>query len=290
MFGFLNINKPAGCTSHDIVLSLRKSLGIKRIGHFGTLDPIATGVLVLGINNATRLFQYLPSDKVYLSEITFGTETDSNDTSGKVLKTSKLIPSLSAITTQLEQFIGKIKQKPPLFSAVNIKGERAYKLARMGQITLEEIKEKIVEVYSIQLISYAENKLMLQIHCSSGTYIRSIARDLGYMLNTYAVISSLQRTRIGNYFSYKNSIEPNSIHKNNISTCLISPVQILQLEKICLGPDQTNDILNGKSIRMNIDNTYKNTNLQILDKNNNLLAIGRLTENNIIEPTKVFKR
>src|SRR3989338_8476907 len=145
-FGFLNINKPANCTSHDVVATLRKYIGIKRIGHSGTLDPFATGVLVIGINEATRLFEYLPSDKVYIATITFGTETDTNDITGKIIKESNYIPLLEEIKEKLKDLTGKIKQKPPIFSAIKINGHRAYKLARENKISEDNIDEKTVEI------------------------------------------------------------------------------------------------------------------------------------------------
>ena len=151
-FGFLNINKPVGCTSHDVVAKLRKALGIKKIGHAGTLDPFASGVLIIGINEATRLFEYLPSDKVYIAEIKFGIETDTDDITGKITNESNNIPTLDQITEKIKLFTGDIKQKPPIYSAINIKGEKAYKLARKNQISLDDIKEKEVTIYSIEII------------------------------------------------------------------------------------------------------------------------------------------
>ena len=124
--GFLNINKPQNCTSHDVVAILRKSLGIKKIGHCGTLDPFATGILVIGINEATRLIEYLPSDKTYLAKIKFGIETDTNDITGNVILRTDIIPPLSEIKEALKFFKGTIKQKPPVFSAIKLNGKRAY--------------------------------------------------------------------------------------------------------------------------------------------------------------------
>lgn len=291
-FGFLNVNKPAGCTSHDIVAMLRKSFGIKRIGHSGTLDPFATGVLVIGLNEATRLFEYISSDKVYLAKITFGLETDTDDITGKVLKQSDIFPSLSEINKELQNFTGKIKQKPPIFSAIKIQGERAYKLARSNQISLEEISEKEVEIYSVDVVSYEEAchgmpLLKLRIHCSSGTYIRSIARDLGKALNTCAVLSALVRVKVGNCFVHEKSIAPESINNLNLSNHLISPLEVINLEKIHLSSKEVMDVSNGKIIKSDLSNLKTGTSL-LLDNNNQLIAVATVEDDSIIKPMKVF--
>ena len=290
MFGFLNINKPEGCTSHDVVAILRKSLGIKKIGHSGTLDPFATGVLVVGINNATRLFEYLPDDKVYLAEVVFGIGTDTDDITGNVLTRSENIPTLDEIKEKISSFVGQIKQKPPIFSAIKINGDRAYKLARGKQIELNNMNEKTIEIYSIEIISYLNNKLELKIHCSGGTYIRSIARDLGQMLNTCAVLSSLKRIKIGQYFNYEQSVGVSLVNKSNFMNHLISPLSVMMLPKIYLDSQSVIDIFHGKSV-VGTDQCVCpaiGSNIQLLDNNNNLLAIGSLVDNNIIKPKKVF--
>ena len=298
-FGFLNINKPSGCTSHDVVAMLRRSLGIKKIGHSGTLDPFATGVLLIGIGNATRLFEYLPSDKVYLAEITFGIRTDTDDITGKVIQTSDYIPSIDEITKTLQQFSGKIKQKPPAFSAININGTRAYKLARENQISVDDLKEREIEIYSIEIVSNKvessalggtyHGKPLLRIHCSSGTYIRSIARDLGNILNTCAILSKLERIKIGSGFLIEQSISPGLIDKATISNYLILPQQVLELEKLHIDSKQINELFHGREIKTSSDFTLNiNTNLQILDNSDRLIGIGLLTENSVLKPKKIF--
>ncbi len=290
--GFLNINKSVGFTSHDIIAILRKSLGIKQIGHSGTLDPFATGVLVCGIGEATRLLEYLPHDKTYLAEITFGIETDTNDITGNILNKSDFIPNINEININLLNFKGQIKQKPPIFSAIKIKGERAYKLARKNNIGLEDISEKSVEIYSNDIISYKDGKLNLKVHCSGGTYIRSLARDLGKALNTFATLSSLRRIQIGNCFNIENSVSPESLTKVNLTEHLIKPESVLTLSKICLSETEIKDIHHGKSIKLavkqNLSQSNQNNELQILDNNNNLVAIGLLENNCIIKPKKVL--
>lgn len=288
MLGFLNIYKPANCTSHDVVAKLRKILNIKKIGHSGTLDPFATGVLVIGINEATRLFEYLHSDKTYLATIQFGLETNTNDITGDVLYKSDKIPHLSEVSNELNKYKGKIKQVPPVVSAINIKGKRAYKLARENKINLTDLKEREIEIYSINIISYDLPNLVLKIHCSSGTYIRSIARDLGKALNTCAVLSELERTQIGIHFLSSQSINLESITTSNLEQYIISPEKALDLPKLYLNPDQIKDICFGKSITMSHISYKPEQPLLTLDNNNNLVAISLLTKNDIIKPIKVF--
>ncbi len=229
MIGFLNINKPPDCTSHDVVAILRKSLGIKKVGHCGTLDPFATGVLIIAINDATRLIEYLPSDKTYLAKIKFGIETDTDDITGKITLQTNKIPIFSEITEELKLFSGKIKQKPPIFSAIKLNGKRAYKLAREHAISLDDMRERIVEIYSIIPIAYSEGILELKIHSSRGTYIRSIARDLGKTLNTSATLLELRRIKVGDNFKIEESINPELINKQTLSKYLISPLDVLNL-------------------------------------------------------------
>lgn len=296
--GFLNINKPKNCTSHDVVSKLRKSLEIKRIGHSGTLDPFAHGVLVIGINEATKLFEYIASDKKYLATITFGLETDTNDITGKILQTSKNIPSINDIKEKLKDFTGIIKQKPPIFSAIKINGNRAYSLARKNEITESDIEKKMVEIYSVELVSYeletchgmsqqGTSQLRLKIHCSSGTYIRSLARDLGRALDTFAVLSELERIQIGDNFKIDESISIEAINKSNLLEHLIPPKSVIKLSSVSLSSEQIENISYGRSIKTNIHSENTSTML-LLDKQDGLVGIGNIVDNCIIQPKKVF--
>lgn len=268
---------------------LRKSLSIKKIGHSGTLDPFASGVVVIGINEATKLFKFLPNDKVYLAEVTFGLSTDTDDITGNVLKTSDFIPTLEMVTKEIKNFIGKIKQKPPIYSAIKIDGCRAYDLAREKKITLDDIEEKEVEIYSIEIVSFVKNKIKLKIHCSNGTYIRSFARDLGKQLNTYATLSSLVRTKVGKCFLFNKSINPKSVNVSNVVNYLISPLLVLNFPHIYLNSKQIDDVCHGKSIKVDLLNNVETLHaMSLLDNNNKLIAIGSLTKGCIIKPQKVF--
>lgn len=196
MQGFVNLNKPAGWTSHDCVAKVRKLLRTKRVGHGGTLDPAATGVLPIAVGKATRLLQYLPEGKAYRATVRFGVTTTTDDLEGDVLSQQ---PSpgltLEAIAALLPQFVGTIDQIPPRYSAIQVDGKRLYDRARAGEIF--EVPARTVEVRHIQVLdwrSQAYPEVDLEIACGPGTYIRSIARDLGAAVGTGAALAQLQRT------------------------------------------------------------------------------------------------
>jgi tRNA pseudouridine55 synthase len=194
--GFINLNKPAGLTSHDCVARVRRILKTKKVGHGGTLDPAATGVLPIAIGKATRLLSYLPEGKSYRALIKFGIQTSTDDLEGEVLH-AIAVPELTLekIRSILPQFIGKIQQIPPMYSAIQIDGQRLYKLARAGETI--EIPPREVEIKAIEIINWQPGdfpELELDINCGGGTYIRSIARDLGLALSSHGTLSQLVRT------------------------------------------------------------------------------------------------
>lgn len=196
MQGFVNLNKPAGWTSHDCVAKVRKLLRTKRVGHGGTLDPAATGVLPIAVGKATRLLQYLPEGKAYRATVRFGVTTATDDLEGEVLS-QQAAPDLTleAIAPFLKQFLGTIDQIPPRYSAIQVDGKRLYDRARAGEAF--EVPARTVEVYDIRVLewrSQAYPELDLEIACGPGTYIRSIARDLGAAAGTGAALAQLQRT------------------------------------------------------------------------------------------------
>ncbi|WP_205664661.1 tRNA pseudouridine(55) synthase TruB [Ammonifex thiophilus] len=203
MIGVLNVLKPPGMTSHDVVDWLRHLTGEKKVGHAGTLDPDACGVMVLLVGKATRAAQFLVAeDKEYRAEVVFGVKTDTLDLSGQVLAcqdASRLTPE--AVAEVLPRFTGSIWQKPPMFSAVRHKGKRLYELARAGREV--EVPPRQVEVYSLQLLKGDWGKrhprAWLHVHCSKGTYVRSLVADLGEALGTGACLGFLLRTRVGRF-------------------------------------------------------------------------------------------
>lgn len=199
MNGLVLIDKPSGCTSHDIVDRWRKLAKTKRVGHLGTLDPMATGLLILVTGNATRLAQFFNKDeKTYEASIQFGVTSDTYDAEGEVVRTGVPPPdSLIAIETALAQFNGHIMQTPPAVSAKKVNGVRAYKLARQHiDVDLNPVP---VYIKKIEIRGFEAPQLNLTIACSTGTYIRSIAHDLGRALGCGALLTALRRTHIGDY-------------------------------------------------------------------------------------------
>ncbi len=196
--GFLLINKPAGMTSHDVVNVVRKKTGERKIGHAGTLDPMATGLLILAVGKFTkRIKEFSGLDKNYEAEITLGAESDTDDAMGEIKTVSSFIPKENEIAEALQSLTGEIEQVPPKFSAKKIGGQTAYKLARKGKTF--ELKPQKVIIYELKLGKYSYPKLNLICRVSSGTYIRAIARDLGKLLGTGGYLSKLKRTRIGSF-------------------------------------------------------------------------------------------
>jgi len=199
MEGVLLVDKPKGLTSHDVVYHLRRKLQMKKIGHAGTLDPMATGVLVMLIGKATRISQYLMSvDKSYEGEATLGVITDSQDAEGEVMET-RPVPALTEAQVRevMKTFLGDQYQTPPMHSAIKIGGVPLYKMARKGEEV--EREPRFIRVMAFELLSFNSPKLTFRLHCTKGTYVRTIAHDLGQKLGCGAHLSALRRTASGKF-------------------------------------------------------------------------------------------
>lgn len=197
MDGIFNINKPTGITSHDVVAIIRKHMKQKRVGHAGTLDPLASGVLPICVGQGTRVAEYLSeSGKAYQAEIQFGSATDTYDAEGTITATASTAElTLTTIEETIEQFRGPQMQYPPLYSAIKIEGQPAYKRARAGEaIALEP---RPIVIYTLEILAWNPPRLTLAIECSKGTYIRSLAHDLGMHIGCFAYLQALTRTRSG---------------------------------------------------------------------------------------------
>ncbi len=197
MIGFLAVDKPRGLTSHDVVAQVRRGTDIKRIGHAGTLDPMATGVLVLCLDEGTRLAEYLTAhDKEYVATVRFGVETDTYDADGQIVATADAGHlTREMIEVALDRFRGEILQVPPMYSAIKQAGVRLYALARAG----EEVERapRPVTIYALELLDWSPPDAIIRVVCSVGTYIRSLGRDLGAALEVGAHLIALRRTRSG---------------------------------------------------------------------------------------------
>lgn len=248
-FGFLNIYKPRGMTSFDVIPILRKTLGIKQIGHAGTLDPFAQGVLPVAVGKATRLIEYLDGDKEYSAEVSFGKATDTYDCEGNTIfeADSKIV--LEDVKLGLKAFEGEILQTPPIYSAIKVNGKRLYEYAREGKSDEVKIEPRKVFIKKIELKSFnfEEQKAEILIECSKGTYIRSIAHELGQNLGCGGYLSKLERTKAGKFF-VENTITLDEVKENGVEGYLIEPADVLELEKVELNEKELEKVKTGQSI------------------------------------------
>jgi tRNA pseudouridine55 synthase len=262
--GVINFFKPKGMTSHDAVQFFRKLTGIRKIGHTGTLDPMATGVLPICIGTATRIAEYITgADKEYIAGMSLGIRTDTLDSTGKVLEFSDEIVTDNDILKALEEFRGQIIQIPPMFSAKKTGGKKLYELARNG-LDVERKPHK-VEIYQLELLSIRNNKdIMFRAGCSKGTYIRTICDDLGTTLGTFGHMTYLLRTKAGS-FDLPHSVGVNSLKEMNREELknVIVPIEaaLKDLPFVAVREDRYEKMLNGLTTRL--DDGY---NLYELDK------------------------
>lgn len=281
LFGFLNIYKPVGMTSHDVVAVLRRVTKIKQIGHTGTLDPFAEGVLPVCIGKATRLIEYLQDDKEYLATVQFGASTNTFDLDGEKTFTSDKKVKKEEIIEALKSFEGEISQLPPIFSAIKVKGKKLYEYARKGEEV--EIQPRKVFIENIELNSFDEESQQAQvlIKCSKGTYIRSIANDLGEKLGCGGYLVKLIRTQAGN-FRVENSIQLDGI---DVENNLLNPLDVMDLPKISVNDEDLARIKNGMPILKKCD---KIGNFVILVYNDvEICAVG-IADSDKIKLKKVF--
>jgi tRNA pseudouridine55 synthase len=244
MKGFINLIKPAGMSSARAVTAVKKKFNCP-CGHMGTLDPMASGVLPVGIGKASRLFQYmLDKDKIYIARFKFGLVTDTLDTTGETLSTTDYIPTEEEIKENLKYFIGEIDQVPPKYSAKCIDGKRGYQLARSGvEFTLSAKKVRVLDFKLISKISNEEYEF--EIHCKGGTYIRSLARDLGEKCNSLAIMSALTRAKSG-IFTLENGVSVEDLEKaENPIDLLIPADKAVDFPKLILSNENALKILNG---------------------------------------------
>ena len=252
MFGFLNVYKPKGKTSHDVVAILRRITGVKQIGHTGTLDPFAEGVLPICIGKATRLIEYLKDDKAYIGTVQLGKSTTTYDIEGDtVAENNNINISVDEIESVLQFFRGKIEQTPPIYSAIKIKGKKLYEYARKGEEV--KIEPRRVNIYKLDIVNYNNEtkQLELYIECSKGTYIRSIANDLGEKLGTYGHLIKLVRVKAGD-FGVNDSVRLEDLHtKEDVENHLIYPLEYLDYPKYELDENEKKLVSNGMPLGVN---------------------------------------
>lgn len=284
MDGIIVINKTKGCTSHDIVYKVKKILK-EKVGHTGTLDPNATGVLPLLIGEGTKLSKYLiEHDKIYKATIFLGKETTTLDVEGEVIKEKEVDfkkLTFENVNEVLNSFLGKQEQIPPIYSAIKVNGKKLYDYARNGQEV--EIKPRTIEIYDIKLYSIDGNRITYTVKCSKGTYIRTLCKDIAEKLDTVGYMEDLQRQEVGK-FNIKDSITVEELEKNINSKEFFDKNFISiekffnEKEKLQLNEKGLNLFLNGVRLTRNIkEDLYR-----IYDINNNFIGIG-IVEKNLLK-------
>ena len=262
-------------SSAQAVSRVKRILGEKTVGHMGTLDPMAEGVLVIGVGKSARLFDYISGrKKTYIAKFKFGAETDTLDALGEVTKTTSDIPSVDAVLHAMQSLVGEIEQIPPQYSAKHVNGKRAYALARDGkEVTLDAVK---VTIYDTQLICQPRmDEMVFSITCSAGTYIRSICRDVAKMCGSLATLTYLQRTRSG-CFDVKDSVKIEDLERIK-QTALIPPQKVLDLPVYNVDGKLYGDMLNGRKIGCDVDTD------SLIYCNGEFFGVGKSDENGILK-------
>jgi tRNA pseudouridine55 synthase len=281
--GFLNLNKPTGMTAHDCVSRLRKILHQKRIGHSGTLDPAAVGVLPIAVGHSTRLIRFLSGGKTYKATVRFGQKTTTDDLDGEIVK-SQACASLELVEIEslIPLFLGTIQQIPPAFSAIQVQGVRLYELARSGKAV--DVPIRTVEVKDIQILEWRPGdfpELDLTISCGTGTYIRAIARDLGDRLGCGATLACLERT-YSNGFDLSSSLTFAAIAAKLQQDCLVlmpPEVALSYLPQVSLEMDLAKRWCNGQAIAMEMPKVAESANyLRVCDRFGTFLGIAELQD------------
>lgn len=298
MDGIINIYKEKGYTSFDVVAILRKKLKIKKVGHTGTLDPEAEGVLPVCIGKATKVADYITdTTKIYQATMTLGIETDTQDHTGNIISSNEVTSSKQEIKDVIQSFIGDYEQIPPMYSALKVNGKRLYELAREGK-TIERKSRKIV-IYDIDIINIDNNNVEMIIECSKGTYIRTLCADIGTKLGCGAHMSKLLRTK-SSLFQLESSIKLTEIDNyinNNALDKIIMPIDMVftTYDKIIINETYNKFLYNGNKLdrdfikgnnEINLDNSYR-----IYDENNIFIGIYKslvINDKIILKPIKVF--
>lgn len=287
--GFINVLKPPGMTSHDVVSYIRRIYGEKKVGHTGTLDPGATGVLPIAVGKATRLIEYIAdADKSYRVELTFGYETDSGDDAGSLVRAESVVmPDHQLIEHTLKSFVGENLQVPPMHSAIKVNGKKLYDMARKG-ITVDVPPRKI-QIYGVFLLLVKDPSLLFDVNCSKGTYIRSLCADIGKALRLPCTMSFLVRTRSGG-FSLGDSATLEEIKEN--------PSHVLQPMDGALPHFESREFDHAQSIAFQQGQRIKEINdlqsscmLRIYDDVQRFIGVGKYDPNHqCIIPEKVIAR
>ena len=279
MDGFLILDKPTGITSAECVYKLRSVLGIKKIGHCGTLDPLATGLLPISIGEGTKFSNYLTDkDKLYEVVIKFGLETDTGDITGKIVSKSQKSYSLNSLETEVKRIEGFQDQLPPMYSALKVKGKPLYYWARRGVFLSRE--ERKINVSEVTLIEHNNKEAKLRIACSKGTYIRGLVEDLGRRIKCYATVKSLRRLKVGHLHLDSNSCNLHDKKEEILSKINSCDSMLIDLKKIRINSEDAKKVRNGLSIDYNAQ--LKNKRLvRIYTETELFVGLGEILENKL---------
>ena len=287
MEGIIVVNKPKGITSFDVIRKLKKILKTKKIGHTGTLDPLATGVMLVCVGRATKLASDLEAkDKIYIADFDIGYATDTYDIEGKKIAENTIEISKKNLEQSIKKFIGNIKQVPPMYSAIKIDGNKLYHLARKG-IEVER-PERNVTIEYINLLDFKDNKVKIETKVSKGCYIRSLIYDIGQDLGTYATMTALQRKQVGDY-SLENSYSLEQIEKmifNNDFNFLKTIEEIFSYDKYSLQTEKELTLYkNGNTVK--IKENLENKRYRIYFQNE-FVGLANIENNNLLKGYKYY--
>jgi tRNA pseudouridine55 synthase len=281
VLGILLIDKPYGITSHDVVNDVRRRFGTRRVGHAGTLDPLATGVLVVAVGPATRFLQYLPLEpKEYVATITFGQSSDTYDIEGKLSDPREVPADLRGSLQRVSpEFRGLIQQIPPLHSAIKVNGKAMYKYARSGQEVHRE--PRTVHIGSLDFEAFESNNVVCRVICSGGTYIRSLANDLGERLGCGAYLSALAREKVGRFE------RSDCVPLAEIATEQLLPLReaLAPMPMIPLDKSKVREVREGRQVQ--IETSLEESLVGLLDSNGSVFSVARLTDD-VLQPECVI--
>ena len=287
MEGIIVVNKPKGITSFDVIRKLKKILKTKKIGHTGTLDPLATGVMLMCVGKATKLASDLEAkDKVYIADFDIGYATDTYDVEGKKIAENIIDISKEDLEQSIKKFIGNIKQVPPMYSAIKIDGNKLYHLARKG-IEVER-PERDVTIEYINLLDFKDNKAKIETKVSKGCYIRSLIFDIGQDLGTYATMTALQRKQVGDY-SLENSYSLEQIEEmvlNNDFKFLKTVEEIFSYDKYSLQTEKELTLYkNGNTVKIKENLENKKYRIYFQDE---FIGLANVENNNLLKGYKYY--
>ncbi len=284
--GFLLVDKEGGWTSHDVVARLRRLMGVKKVGHAGTLDPMATGLVVVGLGRATRLLRFVQElPKAYVARVAFGVATDTLDADGAILSREPMPVTTDDLEAILPRFIGRVMQVPPMVSALRVDGRRLYELAREGRVV--DRPARPVEVYEIEIVDFAPcdyPEAVLRIVCGKGTYVRSLADDIAQALGGRAHLASLRRTRIGSLdvesSGHQMAVLEEAAGMNQLSGLVVPPEDALaDLPSVQVDSSAAEAVLHGAQFPSTLiaAGVADDQPFRVLDRSGGLMAVYRIT-------------